>query len=230
MSISCATARRPRNLYRRLIHRHFAQIDRRSDDDHDRLCEVLAISFRPGNHTANFLGQTQRSLGTATLVALNYDRDIESGRRRMPILGLRGTASYDGTVTYGGAGNTLFHHDAALRPSLRSRREALNPQRNPSLTELAQRMDRTCYRQLGRLRWLPVIPQLPKIMLGFAQVSHRLMRTRRRCASWLRRNWTCQSINSEPTARCSWIAICTTFGIARFFIPAIRPIAPAVCS
>ena len=231
MPISCATSQRPQNWYRQLIQRHFVQIDRRSDDEHDKLSNVLAIAFRPGNHTASFLGQTQRTLGTATLVALSYGRDDETGRRNMPIVGLRGTAARDGAVTYGGAGNTLFHHDVARRPSVRSHRKALNPQRNPSLTELARAWTE---REVGSWQdfvGFPAFRICLQIMLGFAASEPPSFEEtpvlRELAAAEL--DVPVDQLGSNGPMLFE-IAICGIFGIVRSFIPEIRPTAPAVCS
>jgi hypothetical protein len=154
-------------IHRQLLSRHYHQILSRSDGEHDALTNLIAIIFRPGNRT-NCFSEPLRKLGQGTLVCLTYEWDEQTGRRRMPIIGLRAQLGRDGFVTYGGEGSLLFHHDAARRPSIRSRCESLNPLRNPDLVQLALRMDRTCRRALGRTRWLPSVPNLPQVLVGFA--------------------------------------------------------------
>jgi hypothetical protein len=127
---------------------------------------MFAITFRPGNRT-NCFSEPIHKLGQGVLICLTYEWDQQTGRRRMPIIGLRARLAPDGFVTYGGERSVLFCHDCARRPSIRSRQEALNPLRNPSLTELALRMDRACQRALGRSRWLPSVPLLPQVLAGF---------------------------------------------------------------
>jgi hypothetical protein len=153
-------------IHYQLLSRHHHQILSRSDGEHDALTNLIAIIFRPGNRT-NCLSEPLRKLGQGTLVCLTYERDEQTGRRKMPIIGLRAQLGRDGFFNYGGEGSLLFHHDAARRPSIRSRRESLDPLRNPDLIQLTLRMDRSCRRALGRTRWLPSVPSLPQVLVGF---------------------------------------------------------------
>jgi hypothetical protein len=167
MSITLARPRRFQSLSRQLISRYYGQIKRRSDAQHQHLCKFFAITFRPGDRTGSFLNQPLRPFGTPVAVCLEYGFNVDRGGRSMPIRGFRATMTSNGFVNYGGEGSVLFRHDAAAAPSKKSRRSPLNPQRNPALCQLALRMDLACERQAWRKRWLPRIPCLPKILLGF---------------------------------------------------------------
>ena len=154
---------------RSLIQRHYRQIINRSDELHDELCKVLAITFLPGDRTCSFLNQPLRPLGTAAMICLSFGRSNGRRGRTMPIRGVHARLNADGSVAYRADEAALFLHDAACPPSTKSRSLPLNPSLNPSLTSVAQRMDHACERRLGRRRYLPSVPQLPQILLGFPE-------------------------------------------------------------
>jgi hypothetical protein len=164
---SVLTKKKP-SVARQLIQRHFRQIIHRSDAQHDRLCNPMAITFLPGDRTGSFLGQPIRPFGTAVLLCLSYGRGTGHGGRNMPIRGVHARLNSDGSVAYRADEEALFLHDAARRPSFKSRGFPLNPRRNPGLVAATQLMDRSCERRLTHFRYLRSVPQLPRILLGFA--------------------------------------------------------------
>jgi hypothetical protein len=168
---TCAPSKISPSPVRQLIRRHFRQIIHRSQEQHDELRSVFAITYLPGNRTNNFLNQALRPLGMAALVCLSYGGDEHGTARSMPIRGVKAELSADGTVSYCAHQSALFLHDAARAPSSKSRNLPLNPGRNLSLTSLAQRVDRACERQLRRVSRLPSVPMLPRIWLGFPPAS-----------------------------------------------------------
>jgi len=152
---------------RQLMRRHSRQILSRSCAEHEELRNAFAVTFRPGDRSANFVDKALRPVGAAVLVVLSYGTNSDSGRRTIPVRGLRATPMPDGCVHYGGDSTSAFDYDAALRPRPAARGKVLNPAHNPSLVELVQRMDRTCQNQVLQCGRLPRIPKLPRIMLGF---------------------------------------------------------------
>jgi hypothetical protein len=152
---------------RQLIRRHFHQIINRGRAEHEDLCNTFAITFRPGDRSANFLGKEVRPVGAAVLVALAYGQASDSSRRSIPVRGFRAAPRPDGSVSYGGDNESVFDFDAASVPRPGARSKTLDPARNPSIVELVQRMDRTCQNQAVRCGKLPRVPRLPRILLGF---------------------------------------------------------------
>lgn len=138
---------------RALIGRRVRQFSSRSEETQRALSECLAISFRPGDRTSTFAGKLLRPLGAAVAVVLGYG---ESGAN--PVLsGLRGRLQADGSVVYGGDSEREFQYKGGGGPSVI---------RNPSLVDLQLQLDATCARKAND--WLPFLPRLPRIVLGFA--------------------------------------------------------------
>lgn len=143
---------------RALAGRRVRQLSRRTDETRRALGECLALSFRPGDRTATFAGKLLQPIGLAVAVLLSYEEEGEC-----PILsGLRGQLQWDGSVVYGGDGKREFQHDVGGAGSGRG----LSVLRNPSLFELHLQMDACCERRAND--WLPFVPRLPRIQLGFA--------------------------------------------------------------
>jgi hypothetical protein len=157
---------------RRLTHHYYQTIGRRSNEEHDELCDLFAIAFRPGDRTGNFLDKGLRPLGMAVMTVLSYGRSPDDPRRRlMPLRGFKAEPEPDGALTFGIRSEALFLFNGAMRPTAKAFGVALNPHRNASITELMQRMDRCCFRNLAHKNFLPVIPHLPRVLLGFAPES-----------------------------------------------------------
>jgi hypothetical protein len=154
---------------RRLVRRYHQTIGGRSDRDHNVLCDLFAIAFRPGDRSGNFLNKAIRPLGTAVMTVLSYGRRADNPcHRLMPLRGFRAELGADGLVRYGHCGNALFFFNAAICPRARAFGVALNSFRNDSLIALMQQMDFVCGRQIQRKAFLPVIPHFPRVLLGFA--------------------------------------------------------------
>lgn len=143
---------------RALAGRRTRQLSMRSDETRGALGECLALSFRPGDRTATFAGKLLRPIGSAVAVLLSYE---EEGTR--PLLrGVRGRLQIDGSVVYGGDGEREFQHEVGAAGGARG----LSVIRNPSLVELHLQLDGYCERRVND--WLPFVPRLPRIVLGFA--------------------------------------------------------------
>ena len=86
----------------------------------------------------------------------------------MPVRGFRGRPYADGSVRYGGEAGCSFFCDGALVPRPNARGQAINALKNSQLVETVLQLDRACKRQVERQHVLPEIPELPRILLGFA--------------------------------------------------------------
>ena len=140
---------------RALVGRRVRQLSGRSDETRRALGECLALSFRPGDRTATFAGKLLRPIGSAVGVLLSYE---EEGVR--PFLsGVRGRLQPDGSILYGGDSEREFQYDLD-----RDRHPSVV--HNPSLAELHLQLDAACERRAND--WLPFMPRLPRILLGFA--------------------------------------------------------------
>ena len=140
---------------RALVGRRVRQLSGRTDETRRALGECLALSFRPGDRTATFAGKLLRPIGSAVAVLLSYEED---GARAV-LSGLRGRLQGDGYVAYGSDGERQFQYDLD-----RDRHPSVV--RNPSLAELHLQLDAACERRAND--WLPFMPRLPRILLGFA--------------------------------------------------------------
>jgi hypothetical protein len=146
----------------RLLARHARQLAPLTDDDVQRRADKIAVTFRPGDRTASFYNNTLRPAGAAVAVVLSYD---EQGRE-ITLGGFRAVESSDGHLRYGGNRRPEFQYDVRPRPARSDSRSRLWADRNPSLVELALRMDHvTAQRTSGSL---PTVPTMPRIRLGFA--------------------------------------------------------------
>jgi hypothetical protein len=102
------------------------------------------------------------------MVVLSYEQcSANEQGLAMPIRGLRARANPDGSVVYGGQGDILFQYDGTQMPTTFSG-SAINIAHDSELVGLLLRLDKACKRQLARRRFLPDVPRLQKIWLGFA--------------------------------------------------------------
>lgn len=152
-------ARRQRH---HLSGRHARQFAGRTDDDIRDLSDVVALTFRPGDRTETFYNKLIRPLGAAVGVALSYN---EAGRE-IHLVGFRGEGDRNGRVRYGCDGRREFQYDVR-QPLFGHAPDRLPSLRNPSLVDLAVRMDQACHRRSR----VSSTPQLPRILLGFAPHS-----------------------------------------------------------
>ncbi len=150
-----------------LRHRHFAQIHDRTNDHHVDLQSVFAVTFRPGNWSGSFNGSLLCTVGCAPLIVLSYENIDERNHKRAPFRAFGLDVDMDGNATYGVHASDKFYYDAATAFRIGARGRQIDPLRSPGLAELLLRMDRACTKKLGHLN-LPVIPQFPKLLLGFA--------------------------------------------------------------
>lgn len=157
--ISTTWDRTARSRRYQLAGRHARQFAGRTDDDVRDLAEVVALTFRPGDRTETFYNKLVRPLGAAVGVALTYD---EAGHK-IHLTGVRGEDDRHGFVRYGRDGRREFQYDAR-QPLSAGAHNRLPAARNPTLVDLAVRMDKACrHRATGAQT-----PQLPRILLGFA--------------------------------------------------------------
>lgn len=142
-----------------LAGRHARQFADRTDDDVRELAGTVALTFRPGDRTETFYNKLIRPLGAAVGVALSYDE----GGREIHLVGFRGEDDRNGRVRYGCDGRREFQYNAR-QPLLGHATDRLPSLGNPSLVDLAVRMDKACHRHPAGSK----TPQLPRILLGFA--------------------------------------------------------------
>jgi hypothetical protein len=159
---------RTSNAARRLIGKHRAQIAVHSQDP--ELADVYAITFLPGRGVSHFGNGPLRRVGSTLMVVLSYEepRAAKPDRFTMPLRGLRAQAYRDGSVRYGGEAGCTFCFDGSLSPRPNAKGQALSPTRSPGLVDLLLRLDQACKVRIRRGHSIGTIPQLPKILLGFA--------------------------------------------------------------
>jgi hypothetical protein len=140
-----------------------------AQEQHSDLANVVAITFLPPRPDNSFHGNLLHRVGKIILVTLSYDPNPDRpGRFSMPFRGIRGQVNTDGTVCSGSDGGCRFHYDAAISPKHGDSKGALTAFRQPALVDLALRMDRFCKRRLEGCHRPLLVPQLPRILLGFA--------------------------------------------------------------
>jgi hypothetical protein len=138
----------------------------------DEMAGMMALTFQPAFRSPTFLEQKIRKIGSTTLiVAMLVPHRNRPERLSMPIFGLKGIPSPDGSVTYGGRHGVLFRRDGAIRPRRNSFGQAIDIDRNPGLLDIALGMLAHCRRRLSRRGFLPQVPRLPRVLLGFSPSS-----------------------------------------------------------
>jgi hypothetical protein len=161
----CGAARREMAI--QLARKHHRQItDRVSPIPSD----TYAITFRPGDRTATFAGKLLRPIGSSVLVGLWYETSDsdQAPAFEMPLRGYHLDFAVDGSASYGAQSGPLFDLEVVLSPGHHASGRRLGASRHLSLLDLVLRMDRLCGNLAGRHRRLPVIPEFPRILLGFA--------------------------------------------------------------
>lgn len=104
------------------------------------------------------------------MVVLSYEepRPEKPDRFTMPLRGFRARAYRDGSVRYGGEAGCSFCFDGSLSPRPNAQGHALSATRSPGLVDLLLRLDQTCKVRIRGGHSIGSIPQLPRILLGFA--------------------------------------------------------------
>ncbi len=151
---------------RRLIRRHRFQIV--NQPQFPEFANVFAMVFRPGMGSGSFKDGVLRKIGTTVTIVASYEpKSRYPSRFDIPVRGIRAAANPDGSVQYGNDG-CLFLHNGAAVPRLRPAGAAINVSHNPSLVETVLRLDKACKALFHRIESLPILPQFPRILLGFA--------------------------------------------------------------
>ena len=86
----------------------------------------------------------------------------------MPLRGFRAQAYRDASVRYGGEAGCSFSFDGSLSPRPNAKGQALSATSSPGLVDLLLRLDQTCKVRIRGGHSIGSIPQLPRILLGFA--------------------------------------------------------------
>jgi hypothetical protein len=104
------------------------------------------------------------------MVVLSYEepRPAKPDRFTMPLRGFRAQAYRDGSVRYGGEAGCTFCFDGSLSPRPNAKGKALSATRSPGLVDLILRLDQACKVRIRGGHLIGSIPQLPRILLGFA--------------------------------------------------------------
>jgi len=159
---------RASNTARRLIGKHRAQIA--VPPQYPELADVYAITFLPGRGVSHFGNGLLRRIGSTLMVVLSYEepRAAKPDRFRMPLRGFRAQAHRDGSVRYGGEAGCTFCFDGSLSPRPNTKGQALSATRSPGLVELLLRLNQACKVRIRGGHSMGSIPQLPRILLGFA--------------------------------------------------------------
>lgn len=133
---------------------------------------MVALMFEPARRSPSFLEQKIRKIGSTTLILATFVQHPHHPERlSMPIYGLSGIPLSDGSVVYGGPYGVLFRRDGAVRPRQNAIGQAIDIDRHPGLLDIALGMVASCRRRLSRREYLPQVPRLPRILLGFAPSS-----------------------------------------------------------
>jgi len=101
------------------------------------------------------------------LVVVSYEFS-EADRKQILLRGYRLNFEVNGSASYGCHAEPIFSFDGAGRPKRRAWGDRLDPYRSPNFVELLLRMDSYCTRERHGRNKLPVVPQFPRILLGFA--------------------------------------------------------------
>jgi hypothetical protein len=159
---------RTSNTARKLIGKHRAQIA--VPQQYPELADVYAVTFLPGRGVSHFGNGLLRRTGSTLMVALSYEepRLAKPDRFTMPFRGFRARAYRDGSVRYGGEAGCSFHFDGSLSPRPNAKGQALSATRSPGLVDLLLRLDQACKVRIQGGHSIGRIPQLPRILLGFA--------------------------------------------------------------
>ena len=152
----CAQSNLDRPL-RELLGRYRRRFAARAPGDWQSLSGLAALTFRPGDRTADFNGKTLRPLGVASAVTLVY----EPGGGRAVISGVRARQLVDATVEYGVGGRRDFQLDVLPSEGAGNLRVV----RNPSLAETALQLDAVARRRIDSRCRAPIFP---RVLLGFA--------------------------------------------------------------
>ena len=166
MSIDLLVGEKLNRFAHQLSRKHRLQILHRPWELLKRLLGTYTISFRPGDRTSTFAGKLLRPIGSSVLVLLAYESDeADPFTLRMPLRGFRMDFQVDGSASYCHS-DPVFDFDVVGRPKKQAYGNRLDPYRNPSLVDLALRMNEACAHRRNKPRCL--VPKFPRILLGFA--------------------------------------------------------------
>jgi len=159
---------RTSNSARRLIGKYRAQVA--VPPQYPELADVYAITFLPGRGVSHFGNGLLRRIGSTLMVVLSYEepRPAKPDRFTMPLRGFRAQAYRDGSVRYGGEAGCSFCFDGSLSPRPNAKGQSLSATRSPGLVEVLLRLDHACKVRIRGGHSMGSIPQLPRILLGFA--------------------------------------------------------------
>ncbi len=131
----------------------------------DAMNRVMAITWRPGDQTSNFIGKALRPVGTAVLILLRYVTLFgeRQPQRRMPLHGFRATYRQDNTLAY----SDLFAYDAKRRPEVGAKGRVIDPVRNPTMLDTTLLMHRECLKFVDDTYQLPPVPMMPRVLLAY---------------------------------------------------------------
>lgn len=139
-----------------------------SGERHDRMRRLLGLTWRPGDNTSHFIGKHLRPAGAAVLITMRYEtgamRPGAKPQRRIPLLGFKGAPRPDGSLDY----ENVFIYDGKRRPEAGARGRVVDPVRNPTILETAMAIHRACDKKADQTFKLPIVPEFPRVMLGFA--------------------------------------------------------------
>ena len=159
---------RTSNSARKLIGKHRAQIA--VPRQYPELSEVYAITFLPGRGVSHFGNGLLRRIGSTLMVVLSYEEPgpDKPDRFSMPFRGFRAQPCRDASVRYGGEAGCSFLFDGSLSPRPNAKGQALSATRSPGLVDLLLRLDQACKVRIRGGHSIGSVPQLPRILLGFA--------------------------------------------------------------
>lgn len=133
---------------------------------------LVALTIEPALRSPSFNEQKIRKIGSTTLIVVTFaPHPRRPEQLSMPIYGLKAVPSLDGSVVYGGPYGVLFRRNGAMCPRRNPYGQAIDIDRHPALLDLALGMEAYCRRRLAQRDFLPRIPKLPRILLGFAPSS-----------------------------------------------------------
>lgn len=149
-----------------LVKKHHRQIICRKQETFDKMSRVTMLTWRPGDHTYNFVDKAFCPLGSAVLLVLSHAMQMIAGelRRVMVLSGFKAEIDTAGNVTY----CNLFSYNLQLKPFRHARGRVIDPVRNPSLIERGLAMARAGEKRLDDTYRLSVVPVFPRIAYGFA--------------------------------------------------------------